>query len=45
MIAFLSQIFRWKIPFLGDARTALIILAVCMIAKSIIARFSYLLAK
>lgn len=45
MIAFLSQIFRWNLPFIGDARTALIILAVCMIAKSTIARFSYLLAK
>mgnify|MGYP000901784515 CR=1 FL=1 len=45
MLTFLSQVFRWKLPFIGDAHTALIILAVCMIAKSTIARFSYLLAK
>lgn len=44
-IAVLSQIFKWELPWVGDPRTALIVLAVCMIAKSFIARFYYLLNK
>lgn len=45
IIALLSQIFKWNLPRLGDPRTALVVLAVCMVAKSIIARFYFLLIK
>lgn len=45
MIAFLSQIFKWNLPWVGNPKTALIILALCMVAKSFIGRFYYLLKK
>jgi hypothetical protein len=36
----LTQIFQWKIPFIGDAKTALYVLAACMIIKSVIGCFA-----
>lgn len=45
MLVFLSQIFKWNLPWVGNPRTALIVLAVCIVAKSFIARFYYLMAK
>lgn len=41
--AFIIQIFNWKVPLLSDPQAALIILAVAMIGKGIIARFAHIL--
>lgn len=45
MIAFLSQVFRWHIPFFGKGDAALILIAVSMLMNSIIARFGSILTK
>lgn len=45
MLALLSQIFKWNLPWVGNPQTALIVLAVCMVAKSFVARFYYLTVK
>lgn len=43
MMAFLSQVFRWGIPVIGDPRLALYILAGCIIVKGIIGRFVHMI--
>lgn len=45
MLTFLTQVFKWKLPIIEEPTTALIILAVAIVIKSIVARFSYLLTK
>lgn len=45
MLAFLTQAFRWKLPVIGDPKTALIIFAAAVVAKSVIARCYPLLTK
>lgn len=45
MLVFLTQLFRWNLPIIGEPRTALIILAAAIIIKSVAARFCYLLTK
>ena len=45
MLTFLTQVFKWKLPIIGEPRTALIILAAAIVIKSIVARFGYLLEK
>lgn len=45
MLVFLTQLFRWNLPIIGEPRTALIILAAAIIIKSVTARFGYLLTK
>lgn len=35
-----TQIFKWKVPVLGDPKTALFTLAACIVIKSIIGRFA-----
>ncbi len=45
MLTFLTQVFKWKLPIIGEPRTALIILATAIIIKSIVARFGYLITK
>lgn len=41
----LTQIFKWNIIFIGNPNTALIVLAVVIVLKSVIGRFSYILSK
>lgn len=43
LLAILAQVFRWDLPVVGQPRAALVVLAVAMVAKSVIARFGYLL--
>ncbi|MDP4153554.1 MAG: hypothetical protein Q8865_08990 [Bacillota bacterium] len=43
MIAFLTQVFNWNIPIFNNSKSALIILAVSLIAKGTIARFNQLI--
>lgn len=45
LLAFLTQIFAWKLPVIGDPKAALIVLASAMVVKSVIARFAHLIAK
>lgn len=45
MLTFLTQVFKWKLPVIGEPRTALIILAAAITIKSIVARFEFLLTK
>ncbi len=45
MAAFLTQLLHWSIPKLENPQTALIVLALAMFAKSVIARFSFLITK
>jgi hypothetical protein len=39
LLAFLTQIFQWKIPYLQDPATALYIMAACILVKTIVGRF------
>lgn len=43
LLTLLTQIFRWKLPFIYEPKTALYILAACIILKTVIGRFSNLL--
>jgi hypothetical protein len=43
LLALLTQIFKWHLPLIGDAKTALIVLASCMVIKSLLSRFVHLL--
>lgn len=43
MVSMITQIFRLKVPIVGESETALVIIGVCIILKGIIARFQYLL--
>lgn len=45
MIIFLTQLFKWQVPFIGDGKTALILLAVAIILLGIIGRFYPCIAK
>lgn len=45
LIALLAQVFKWNIPYVAKPETALIILAVVIVLKSIIARVGHLLVK
>ena len=38
MLTFLAQLFKWSIPVIGDAKTALFLIAGSILVKSIIAR-------
>ncbi len=43
LLAFIAQLFNLDIPLLKEPKTALVILAVAIIAKGLIARFEHLL--
>lgn len=45
MLTFLAQVFAWKLPVIGDPKTALVVLALAMVAKSVIARFLHYVVK
>ena len=45
LLAAASQIFRWNLPFINDPKTALIVIAGCIVIKSIIGRFAHLITK
>ncbi|MCE1254091.1 MAG: hypothetical protein LWX83_11150 [Anaerolineae bacterium] len=45
LLALLTQIFGWSLPYLADGRTALIFVALALVSKGIIARFFFLLSK
>ena len=38
LLAFLAQVFQWKLPVVADPTAALWVIAVCIAAKTIIAR-------
>jgi hypothetical protein len=42
LLAFLTQIFSWGIPFLSDPRVALFVLAGCIVVKGVIARIGWM---
>lgn len=44
VLAAATQLFRWGIPYLKDPAIALIVIAACIVIKSIIARMSPLVA-
>lgn len=39
LLAFLAQVFQWKLPVVADPTKALWVIAVCIAAKTIIGRF------
>jgi hypothetical protein len=39
LLAFLAQVFQWKLPVVTDPTAALWVIAVCIAAKTVIARF------
>ncbi len=41
MFTFLTQIFKWNVPIIGEPRTALLVLTGCILVKSIIARVGH----
>jgi len=43
LFAFLTQVFAWQVPFVGEPRNALIVLALVIAVKFMIARFSVLI--
>lgn len=43
LLTFATQIFKWELPVIGDAKNALIVLGSCMVLKSILSRFVHLL--
>jgi drug/metabolite transporter (DMT)-like permease len=43
LLAFLTQIFKWEIPFIGEPKNALIVLGSSMVIKSFLSRFVHLL--
>ncbi|MDU5335628.1 hypothetical protein [Enterococcus sp.] len=40
-----AQLFKWQVPFIYDPKMALIVIAGCIVIKSLIGRFSYLIMK
>jgi hypothetical protein len=40
-----AQVFQWNIPLIYDPKTALFIIAGCIVIKSIIGRFAHLVVK
>lgn len=40
LLVLLTQIFQWKLPFIYEPKTALNVLAACIILKTLIGRFS-----
>jgi len=45
MLTFLTQVFKWNVPIISNSQMALIVMAVAIIAKSVIARFAYFIVK
>jgi hypothetical protein len=45
LLAGLTQLFGWKVPYLADARTALIVITVAVVIKVIIARLANFVVK
>jgi len=45
MLTFFTQVFKWKVPMINNPRTALFVLAGCIVIKSIIARIGYVILK
>lgn len=45
LLTTIVQIFKWNIPFINDPKTALFVIAGCIIIKSIIGRFAPLIVK
>jgi drug/metabolite transporter (DMT)-like permease len=43
LLAFLTQIFKWDLPVVGDPKNALLVMGACMIVKSFLSRFVHLL--
>jgi len=41
----IAQIFKWNIPIIYDPKTALLIIAGCIVIKSIIGKFAHMIAK
>ena len=44
LLTFVTQIFKWDLPVIGDAKNALIVLASCMVLKSLLSRFIHHMA-
>ena len=40
-----AQIFKWNIPIIYDPKTALLVIAGCIVIKSVIGRFAHLVVK
>ncbi|MFA7538793.1 MAG: hypothetical protein WCY96_07560 [Candidatus Cloacimonadaceae bacterium] len=45
LLATATQIFTWKVPILHDPKTALFVVAGCIVIKSIIGRFAPLIVR
>ncbi|MCC0673112.1 hypothetical protein IC216_14045 [Clostridioides sp. ES-S-0145-01] len=45
LLTTMTQIFKWNIPIIYDPKTALFVVAGCIVIKSIIARFALLIVK
>lgn len=43
LLTFLTQIFKWELPVIGDPKSALLVLGSCMVLKSFLSRFVHLL--
>lgn len=43
LLILLGQIFQWKLPVIHEPKTALYIMAVCILLKTVIGRFSHFL--
>lgn len=39
LLTFVTQIFKWDLPVIGEAKNALIVLGACMVLKSVLSRF------
>lgn len=45
LLTTLAQLFKWNIPIIHDPKTALFIIAGCIVIKSIVGRFAPLITK
>lgn len=45
LLTTLAQLFKWNVPIIHDPKTALFIIAGCIVIKSIIGRFAPLITK
>lgn len=45
MIVFLTQVFKWNLPFINNSKNALILLGIIIILKGFVGRFSNILMK
>jgi hypothetical protein len=45
LLIFFVQVFRWNVWLIGKPETALILCAILVIVKSVVARFGYLVVK